>query len=150
MTLDPLTPADIPEVMRLERLPGYDAFIGRWEADEHAREMASPDARYFGVRDGGGLAGFAILQEFRKPQVRLRRIAVDAPGRGLGAAMLREIMDWTFETTAAEAFWLDVHVENGRAQHVYAREGFVPDGAFDEVHQRMVVPRARWTELRRR
>ena len=26
--LVPLTPADIAEVMRIERLPGYDAFIG--------------------------------------------------------------------------------------------------------------------------
>src|ERR671921_716212 len=62
MLLSPLMQADIPEVMRLERLPGYDAFIGRWEADEHAAEMASPDARYFGVRQGRRLAAFLILQ----------------------------------------------------------------------------------------
>src|SRR6185436_12936985 len=118
MILSPLTPADIAEVMRLERLPGYDAFIGRWEADEHAAEMASSDARYFGVRDGGGLAAFLILQQFRTPQVRLRRISVGAPGGGLGTKVLREIMDWVFDNTAAEAFWLDVHVENDRARHV--------------------------------
>ena len=148
--LAPLTPADIPEVMRLERLPGYEAFIGRWEAEAHAAEMASPDARYFGVRDGEGLAGFIILQQFRQPQIRLRRIAVGAPEQGLGSRMLREIMDWTFDNTPAEAFWLDVHVENDRARHVYAREGMTPDGAFDEVHQRMIIPRERWAALRGR
>ena len=31
--LVPLTPADIAEVMRIERLPGYDAFIGQFSAD---------------------------------------------------------------------------------------------------------------------
>jgi RimJ/RimL family protein N-acetyltransferase len=150
MALSPLTAADIPEVMRLERLPGYDAFIGRWEANEHAAEMASPDARYFGVRDGGGLAGFIILQRFREPQVRLRRIAVAGPGGGLGTQMLREIMDWVFDNTPAEAFWLDVHVENARARRVYEREGMTPDGPFDEVHQKMIIPRARWAEMRGR
>jgi hypothetical protein len=148
MVLSPLTPADIPEVMRLERLPGYDAFIGRWEADEHVAEMASPDARYFGVRDGGGLKAFLILQQFRAPKVRLRRISVGTPGGGLGTQVLREIMDWVFENTQAEAFWLDVHVENDRARHVYEREGMTADGGYDEVHQKMILPRERWAELR--
>lgn len=149
-TLQPLAPADIPEVMRIERGPGYEAYVGRWEADAHAAEMASPDARYFGVRDGAGLTGFVILQAFREPQVRLRRIAVESPGEGLGGRILREIMDWVFETTPAEAFWLDVHVDNARARRAYEREGLTPDGQVDEVHQRMTIPRARWMELSRR
>ena len=33
MPLSPLSPADIPQVMRIERLPGYDAFVGRWDLD---------------------------------------------------------------------------------------------------------------------
>jgi ribosomal protein S18 acetylase RimI-like enzyme len=148
--LSPLAPADIAQVMRIERLPGYDAFIGRWEADEHAHEMASPDARYFGARDGDGLKGFVILQKFREPSVRLRRIAVDGVERGLGAQMLREVMDWVFETTPADALHLDVHVENARAQHVYEREGLVVQGQFDERHRLMEIPRARWAGLRGR
>ena len=40
MLLSPLTPADIAEVMRIERLPGYEATVGRFEADEHAAQMA--------------------------------------------------------------------------------------------------------------
>jgi RimJ/RimL family protein N-acetyltransferase len=148
MTLSPLTPADIAEVMRLERLPGYEAFIGRWEAGVHAAEMASPDARYFGVRGAGGLDGFIILQEVGKPQVRLRRIAVGAPGGGLGGRMLRAIMDHVFRTTTAGGLWLDVHVDNARAQRVYEREGLEPQGMFDDVHRRMAIPRTRWEALR--
>jgi RimJ/RimL family protein N-acetyltransferase len=149
MLLSPLTPDDIPEVMRLERLPGYDAFIGQWTAEQHAAEMASPDARYFGVREGG-LAAFLFLQDVRAPQVRLRRISVRAPEQGLGGRMLREVTDRVFETTAAEGFWLDVHVHNPRAQRVYAREGLVSEGQYDETHLRMTLPRARWAELRGR
>lgn len=150
MPLAPLEPADIPEVMRIERLPGYEAFIGRWDLDEHTAEMASPDARYFGLRDGGGLAGFVILQKVREPSVRLRRIAVDGVERGLGTQVLREVMDRVFETTEAGALHLDVHVDNARAHHVYVREGFVEQSQFDELHRLMEIPRARWAELRGR
>lgn len=148
-TFSALTAADIPDVMRIERLPGYDAFIGRFEADEHAAHFASPDARYFGLRDGEGLAGFVILQEFRAPTILLRRIAVDEPGAGRGTALLRAIMDWVFEQTPAEALKLEVALGNPRARRVYEREGFVQYGV-DDVHHFLKIPRARWAELRRR
>src|SRR4051812_2986213 len=101
--LSPLTPADIAEVMRIERLPGYDAFVGRFEADEHARQMASPDVRYVGIRDGDGLAGFVILQELDLPTVLLRRIAVSGVEAGVGTRLVRGVMDWVFAETSAEA-----------------------------------------------
>jgi RimJ/RimL family protein N-acetyltransferase len=149
MSLSPLTPADIPEVMRLERLPGYDAFIGRFEADEHAAQFASANARYFGLREGDGLAGFVILQEFNAPTILLRRIAVAEPGGGRGAALLRAIMDWVFENTPARALKLDVALGNPRAKHVYAREGF-EQYDVDDVHYFMRIARERWAAARRR
>ncbi|WP_430420161.1 GNAT family N-acetyltransferase [Phenylobacterium sp.] len=148
MALAPLTPADIPEVMRIERLPGYEAYIGRWDADEHAAELGSPDARYFGVHEGAGLAGFVILQRFREPSVRLRRIAVDGVERGLGTRILRVVMDWVFERSDATALHLDVHVDNARAQHVYTREGFVDQGRFDAQHRLMEISRSAWSARR--
>ena len=150
MRLSPLTPADIPEVMRIERLPGYDAVVGRWDADEHAAEMASPDARYFGARDGDRLAGFVILQNVREPSIRLRRIAVAAPAQGPGGQILRAVMDHVFEATAAEALHLDVHVDNARAHHVYVREGFEDRGQHDPVHTLMEISRRRWAMRRGR
>jgi RimJ/RimL family protein N-acetyltransferase len=143
-----LTLADIPEVMRIERMPGFEAFVGRFEADEHAAQFASPDTRYFGLRDGDGLAGFVILQEFRQPTVLLRRIAVAEPDAGHGTALLRATMDWVFEQTPAEALRLDVALGNPRAKHVYEREGF-EQYDVDDVHYFLKVPRARWAELRR-
>jgi RimJ/RimL family protein N-acetyltransferase len=149
MDLSPLTQDDIPEIMRIERLPGYDAVVGRFEASEHAAEFASPDACYFGLRDGPRLAGFVIMQQIREPTVLLRRIAVGEPERGIGGRLVRGVMDWTFETTAAEALKLDVHVDNARAKHVYEREGFTPYDK-DEVHYFLRIPRTRWAEMRGR
>ncbi|WP_068877367.1 MULTISPECIES: GNAT family N-acetyltransferase [unclassified Phenylobacterium] len=145
--LSPLTPADIPEVMRIERTPGYDAVVGRFEADEHAAQMASPTVRYVGIRDGDGLAGFVILQTFDQPTVLLRRIAVSEVERGVGSRLVREVTDWVFQTTPAIALRLEVSVNNPRARHVYEREGFREYDA-DAVHHFMRIPRERWADLR--
>ena len=147
MDLSPLTPADIAEVMRIERTPGYDAFVGRFEADEHARQMAASDVAYFGLRDGDGLAGFVILQALDQPTVLLRRIAVSAVEGGVGTRLVRGVVDWVFAQTPAEGLKLDVALGNARARHVYAREGFEAYDA-DAVHDFMRIPRARWEALR--
>jgi RimJ/RimL family protein N-acetyltransferase len=141
---DILAPEDIPELMRLERLPGYEAFIGRWSAEEHAAEMASPAARYRGWREGGRLAGFTIFQKFDQPVIQLRRIAIAEPGGGAGTRLLRAALAWVFETTGAEAVDLQVMLDNARAKRVYLREGFVVEGEGAPGHERMVLARAAW------
>ena len=141
--LVPLTPADIAEVMRIERLPGYDAFIGQFSADEHAAELASPDARYLGYRRDGGLVGFVIIQEFTAEVVLLRRIAVGQTGEGAGSALFRAAVDWIFANTPAEAVKLHVRPENHRARHIYLREGLTRHGE-DPASEYLSVTRARW------
>lgn len=123
--------------------------VGRFTAEEHAEQFASPDACYFGLRDGVRLSGFVIMQDIRAATVLLRRIAVGVPEHGFGTRLVRGVMDWTFETTRADALKLDVHVDNARARHVYEREGFTQYDA-DAVHHFMSIPRARWAELRGR
>jgi len=149
MDLSPLTPSDIPEVMRIERTPGYEAVVGRFEAEEHAAQMASPTVRYVGVREGDGLAGFVILQELDQPTVLLRRIAVSQVEAGVGTWLVRAVMDWAFEATPAVAMKLDVALGNPRAKHVYEREGFRQYDE-DDIHYFLQVPRERWAEMRRR
>jgi RimJ/RimL family protein N-acetyltransferase len=149
--LSPLTPADISEIMRLERGPGYEELVGRWDAEEHAAEMASPLARYFGLREGVGLAGFVMLQELDHPTVLLRRIAVSEPGRGTGGILLRGVIDWVFGETDAEGLRLDVLPHNARAQRAYGREGLEAYGdavIHGAPHILMSIPRDRWAELR--
>jgi RimJ/RimL family protein N-acetyltransferase len=142
--------ADIPEIMRIERLPGYDAFVGRWTAEEHAAERQSPGARYFAWREAGPVAGFVILQKFTEPMVRLRRIAVAEPGGGAGTRLLRAVIDGLFETTQAQAVDLHVRPENGRARKVYLREGFVSGGEGEPEHEQMLLTREVWAALPRR
>lgn len=148
--LTPLEDADIPQIMRIERLPGYDAFVGRWSAEEHAAERASPAARYFAWREDGRVTGFVILQKFTDPMVRLRRIAVADPGSGTGTRLLRAVIDWLFETSPATAVDLHVRPENARARTVYLREGFVSGGEGEPEHEAMILTRQAWAALPRR
>lgn len=94
MSLHPATEADLPAIMRIERTPGYELFIGQWDLETHQAMLASTDARYFVWRDRG-VAGFAILQQMDNPHgnVLLKRIGVARPGKGAGAALLRAVMD---------------------------------------------------------
>ena len=84
------TGKDIPFIMATERLPGYDAFIGRWDEGRHAQEMADPRSAYVIAEADGAPVGFAILQHLDDPfgNVLLKRIAVDAPGAGRGLRRL--------------------------------------------------------------
>ena len=145
-----LAPADVPEIMRIERLPGYDAYIHNWSAEEHLAQLTSPDARYLGWRVAHGLAGFAILQRYRKPMVRLRRLAVVEPGGGVGTALLRGVIDGLFQATRAEAVDLHVKPGNDRARHVYVREGFIDGGDEDLLGEGMILTRGAWAALPRR
>jgi RimJ/RimL family protein N-acetyltransferase len=147
MELSPLTPADIAEVMRIERLPGYEATVGRFEADEHARQMASATVRYVGLREGAGLAGFGILQELDRPTVLLRRIAAARQDAGIGSRLVAAVMDLVFDETDAQALRLDVSLNNPRGRFVYERQGFAEYDA-DAVHYFLRIPRSRWRELR--
>jgi RimJ/RimL family protein N-acetyltransferase len=144
-----LSEDDLDEVMRIERLPGYDAFVGRFEWDEHRTELLSTTAQYLGRRKPGGLEGFAILQQFDQPEILLRRIAVETPGSGAGTRLLCDVMDWTFNTTAATRLDLNVRPTNLRARRVYFREGF-EDVGFGDEHHKMAIPRERWSSLRAR
>ena len=130
-------PEDIPALMAVERLPGYDALVGRWEADKHGAEMASPSSLYFALREGGRLAGFAIVLDIGDPNRRahLKRIAVAEPGRGDGARLLRGLIDHLFTETATNRLDLDVFVENDRARRAYEKAGFTAEGVLREHHR---------------
>jgi len=130
----PATPDDIPALMAIERLPGYDRLVGRWEAEKHAAEMASPGTLYLALRRSGRLAGFAIILHLDDPNRRahLKRIAVADPGRGDGGRLLRALIDHLFTKTGTNRLDLDVYPENERARSAYEKAGFTVEGVMRE------------------
>ena len=130
-------PADVPAIMAIERSPGYDRLVGRWESERHLAEMASPSNLYFALREGEGLAGFAIVLGIDDPNCRahLKRIAVAAPGRGAGAILLAGLVDHIFARTKTNRLDLDVFAGNGWAKRAYEKAGFTAEGLLREHHR---------------
>ena len=80
-------------------------------------------------------------------------VAPEHQGRGLGAAMLRDVVAWS-QAEGAEALWLEVRQSNERARRLYVRGGFeavgqrkgyYPDGRGreDAVVMRLALPAPR-------
>jgi diamine N-acetyltransferase len=135
MRIDAGLPADAAEIAAIEQLPEYRSYIGSWSTDEHRRMMANSDNEYFVARDDSdAVEGFAILQGVQSEHhnLHLKRIAVRAPNRGLGRALLEHVMARAFEYHGAHRFWLDVFDTNTRARHLYAACGFREEGTMRE------------------
>ena len=134
MTVRLATEADVPAIMEIERTPGFEQFVGRSERAQHEAMMALADTRYILLEDLEEPVGFAILQGIGTANaiIYLKRIAVNAPGKGLGKPFLAEMIRMSFEVFGAEKFWLDAFETNARARHVYVACGLQQDGVLRE------------------
>jgi len=137
MQVQAATKSDIPAIMRVERTDGYARLVGRWDAEEHTTEIENPSCRYLVARDGTDIAGFAILQGVGSANhcVRLRRIAVGHPGRGVGPNLLRSVLQICFEDLSAHRVELFVFIDNDRACRTYLRTGFAEEGVVRDLHR---------------
>ena len=137
MTIALAGPEHIRAIMALERGEGFDGLVGRWSAEEHAAEMARPSARYFLLRDGEDIAGFAMVQGLGDGhgKAHLRRIAVASPGRGDGTRLMRDVLAWLYATTDTNRVDLDVYVGNDRARRSYEKAGFQVEGRLRAYHR---------------
>jgi RimJ/RimL family protein N-acetyltransferase len=99
--------------------------------------MLKKSARYFVLREGDEVKGFAILQHVGEPDLRvhLKRIAVSDAGRGSGSSLLQAVLEWLFTKTDTNRVDLDLFVENERARRAYEKAGFVVEGLLRDYHR---------------
>jgi RimJ/RimL family protein N-acetyltransferase len=130
-------PADVSAIMALERGEGFDRLVGRWPAEEHRREFDKPTSAYLLWREGSEDVGFALLEDIHPEHgsVRLRRIAVKEPGRGVGSALLKAVMRHVFASLRLHRLDLMVLTHNERARRTYLRAGFVEEGVVRENYR---------------
>ncbi|MER9568955.1 GNAT family N-acetyltransferase [Mesorhizobium opportunistum] len=130
VTLRRVAAADIPFIMRTERLEGYEALVGRWEEARHMAALADSRYAYFVAEADGTPLGFAILRDWASPEhaTLVERVAVAEPGRGLGTAMMRAVVDAAFTETDVHRLWICCFPENLRARRSYETIGFVAEG----------------------
>ena len=128
--LDRATEADIPFIMATERLPGYEALVGRWDEARHRAAMADGRHAYFVGRRAGSPIGFLIIRDWNSAEQvsLLKRIAVAEPGQGNGREILRAALDAVFEQTGIHRLSIGVFPENERARRAYEAVGFAAEG----------------------
>lgn len=135
VTLREMTYADLPAVLELEHaLFGDEA----WTEGMLASELAGvPSGRYYLVADQAGeLAGYAGLLTPGGGQADVLTLAVAETrwGQGLGAALLDALLGEAGRRGCSEVF-LEVRVDNHRAQRLYQRRGFVEIGVRRGYYQ---------------
>ncbi len=130
ITIGPATESDLPFIMRTERLPGYESFIGCSDEAQHRARMANGRCAHFIARHGERPVGFAILRDWNAADgiTLLMRIAMAEPNAGYGKAFLRALTDKVFSETPCHRFWLGQFPDNARARHVYEAVGFTAEG----------------------
>lgn len=136
LNLRPTMLSDLDHVLSVERDAHNLPFITPWERTQHEGALRFPDSRHFIIEAGPGYerSGFVILQGCRNPNrsVELKRIVLQAKGRGLGRRCVRLLKRMAFTDLQAHRFWLDVKGLNTRAHALYLSEGFVEEGRLRE------------------
>jgi RimJ/RimL family protein N-acetyltransferase len=139
MLLRPAVPADLTQIVALERLPESRRYVGQWPEDQHARALAGSNARYYVHEDAHGqIQAYIILLGFEEGPfaIEFKRFVVAQTGRGLGRRLLAEILRLVFDEIGAHRFYLDVVEDNSRARHLYKSFGFIEEGVMREATQR--------------
>jgi ribosomal-protein-alanine N-acetyltransferase len=124
VTLRPMGHRDVPAVVCLEQaLFGAEAWSEAMLAEE---VTGQPATRYYLVaEDGGVIAGYGGLLAPGGGAADVVTLAVAAErwGEGIGAALLDGLLTEAGRRGCTEVF-LEVRVDNDRAQRLYRRYGF--------------------------
>lgn len=125
------TEADLDYVLEAEQHPDNRSFIIPWSRQQHQQAIADVDIAHWLVQTHMNV-GFVIMAGLCNPNdsLEFRRIVITEKGQGYGKATIEEIKKLAFEAYHAHRLWLDVKEQNHRAQALYAKAGFVVEGAL--------------------
>ena len=132
--LRPMEPADLADVMALER----DLFPDDpWTAEMFADEVAQPpDTRLYLIAEAAageagrvlaGYAGLMFVPGGSQADVLTIAVAHAYWGQGIGSALLAALTGAASDRGCAEVF-LEVRADNPRAHGLYLRRGFTDIG----------------------
>jgi ribosomal-protein-alanine N-acetyltransferase len=129
-----MTPADLPGILELEHaLFGQEAWSEQMLAGELAQQPAS--RHYLVAQDAGAIVGYAgLLAAGTQADVLTLAVAADHWGRGIGSALLEALLAEAARRGCSEVF-LEVRVDNARAQLLYRRHDFVQIGVRKGYYQ---------------
>ncbi|WP_042161275.1 GNAT family N-acetyltransferase [Paenibacillus gorillae] len=128
---------DLDFVVNTEKDNENKAFIGQWTFEQHQQSLTDKDMLHFIIEDKlGEKVGYVILSGLLDSNKALciKRIAINIKGQGYGKEVMKSIVEWAFEKTAAHRIWLDLMDFNQRARHIYESIGFVYEGTLRDSY----------------
>lgn len=129
--LRPATTADVPDVLDAQSWPEVRDHIGSSGPEELEQMTTGGPTGLFVWEKDRAITGFAILDKLdEQGRVFLRRLALKAPGKGEGQALIRAVLTTTFVTHKANRLWLIVMTGNARAITAYEKAGFTNEGTL--------------------
>ena len=129
------TKADIDFIVRQEAREEIGEWLLPATKQDHLAWRRDPDYRYeILFNEEEQPLGYAIIKGFENPHqsLELMRIAVATPGKGIGKPFLTKLVDRAFTEWGAHRFWLDLFDDNMRAEKLYRKVGFHPEGILRE------------------
>ncbi len=142
MQIRPATPSDAEAIAAAEadtaRTPGL---LVQWpgeipvEAFRDKIAKLADHGRYIVAEENGAVVGHAMLDPMSMhASAHLFQLTIVVhPGhvnRGIGTAMMRELLEWAQRDERVGKVELTVRAGNLRAQHLYRRFGFVEEARF--------------------
>lgn len=127
---------DLDFIIASERNPENALYVGQWTRDRHLESLEDEDIFHMVIEDSKTKTriGYVIMAGLNNPSrsIEFRRIVVCSKGNGHGKETIRLIKHISFKQLNAHRLWLDVRLNNKRAQHVYKEMGFKEEGLLRE------------------
>lgn len=142
------TAADIPYILQVERMPGYEKLVGRWDAGQHEEALTDPAYRTFIAMDGEIPLGFVLVKGWDAADhvTLIKRVVVEKPGQGAGHRMVSAVLAEIFSQTSAYRVWIGCFPSNLRARRAYEKAGFTVEGIargnayfYGEHHDELIL-----------
>ena len=127
-----MLPEDAAEVAQLEK----QIFSMPWSAEGFLSSLQSQDTLYLKVTlDGRVIAYCGLLQSFDEADITNVAVSADFRGRGVGSAMLRELMARGCRR-GIRRYTLEVRTGNAAAIALYHKLGFCDAGIRKNFYER--------------
>lgn len=120
MTVRPIDSRDVEAILAIQR---SSPEVAQWNAPDYVRAVAGDMAGW--VTDDNGVVSGFLIARLAAGDLEILNFAVraDVRRRGLGAALLREVLSWGAAQHAQRAL-LEVRASNRVALDFYGRYGF--------------------------
>ncbi len=133
LQLKPTEETDLEYVLDAENDSENRQYIIPWSREKHLQSIRDKNIVHL-IAWSETRVGYVILAGLldANQAVEFRRIVITDKGKGYGKQTVEIVKKLTFETYNAHRLWLDVKVQNHRAQAIYKAVGFAVEGTLRE------------------